>query len=254
MVPLPKARFRCEAFDDSDVLLWWMAVDGPPVETVDRWYATLDAGERTRADRFYFRADRETYIAAHALTCALLAHVDRLPAEAWRFITAPGGRPEIAPDLNRSRLRFSLSHTRGLVACAVGIDHDLGVDVEAAQDRIANELDLAARFFAPGEVALLRGAAEDQRRDAFLRIWTLKEAYIKATGQGLACPLDSFAFSLDPISLHIEGADADVSQSWQFVQFCATSRHVIALAARQAPVPLRLTRRAVALGALGVDD
>jgi 4'-phosphopantetheinyl transferase len=250
MVPLREARVRCEAFDDSDVLLWWMAVDGPPAETVDRWCATLDEGERTRADRFHFRADRETYIAAHALTRALLAEVDTLPAEAWRFITTPTGRPEIAPDLDRSRLRFSLSHTRGLVACAVGVDHDLGVDVEAAQDRIANELDLAARFFAPSEVVLLRGTAEDQRRDAFLRIWTLKEAYIKATGQGLACPLNSFAFSLDPIKLQVDGVDADASRSWQFVQFDATTRHVIALAVRHAPAPLRVARRAMTVAEL----
>ena len=250
MGPVREAPFHSKAFDDSDVLLWSMAVDGPPVEAVARWYATLDAGERARADRFHFRADRETYVAAHALTRALLARVGTLPAEAWCFVTTPTGRPEIAPALGRSRLRFSLSHTRGLVACAVGIDHDLGVDVEAAADRVADELDLAARFFAPGEVALLRNTSKEQRRNAFLRIWTLKEAYIKATGQGLACRLDSFAFSLDPIRLQIDGADADLARSWQFAQFCATTGHVIALAARHAPVPLRLARREIRVGDL----
>src|SRR4051812_8806591 len=64
---------------EGTVVLWWMTVESPPAEAAMRWSAGLDEGERMRAERFRFAVDRETYIAAHALTRALLAHLDGLP-------------------------------------------------------------------------------------------------------------------------------------------------------------------------------
>jgi 4'-phosphopantetheinyl transferase len=205
----------------------------------------LDESERTRADRFRFAVDRETYVAAHALTRALLAYVDGLPSTQWRFTVTPAGKPEIAPALGRSGLHFSLSHTRGLVTCAVVLDFDLGIDVEA-DDGVRDVFDLAERFFAEDEVALLRGRTGDQLRKMFFRIWTLKEAYIKATGQGFARALDSFAFALDPPALRKLADSPEDAAGWQFEQFDVTPRHVISLAVRRAPVPLRVARRFVA--------
>lgn len=228
---------------EGAVAVWWMAVASPPDDAVARWFAVLDEEERARADRFRFAADREIYIAAHALTRALLAAVGGLPAPAWRFVAGATGKPEIDPALGRSRLRFNLSHTRGLVACAAGLDDDLGVDVDAS-DRVKDELELAEHFFAADEVSLLREIAKEQRRNAFFRIWTLKEAYIKATGLGLACPLDSFAFGLDPITIRFRADVADDPATWQFMQWQPTARHLIALAVRRAAAPLRLIERA----------
>jgi 4'-phosphopantetheinyl transferase len=233
----------------NEVVLWWMAVESPPAGCVARWYALLDEGERARADRFYFVADREIFIAAHALRRVLLAHVDGLPAADWKFAASPAGKPEIAPALNRSRWRFNLSHTRGLVACAVGIDYELGIDVEAT-DGVRDVLALAERFFAEDELALLRRANEDQRQKAFFRIWTLKEAYIKATGEGLARPLNSFAFGLDPITFRTFAGNRDDIADWQFEQFDATPRHIIALAERRASLRLRTARRQITVDEL----
>jgi 4'-phosphopantetheinyl transferase len=218
------------------VMLWWMVVDALPAPTVARWLATLDERERTQADRLRFAIDRETYIAAHALARALLSHVDRHPPSAWRFVERPGGKPQIDPALGALRKNFNLSHTRGLVACAVALDDEIGVDVEA-EDRDTNELDIARHVFAPDEVSLLRSLAVERRRRAFFRIWTLKEAYIKATGQGLTCPMDAFAFGLDPIAIRFRSDIVDDPANWQFAQFQATRRHVIAVAARR-PVGL----------------
>src|SRR3954469_18866541 len=79
--------------------------------------ALLDAEEEERAARFHFDVDRRMYVGAHALLRrALSRHAPFEPAS-WRFVTRSHGRPEIAAPA--SRLRFSLSHTRRLVACAV---------------------------------------------------------------------------------------------------------------------------------------
>jgi len=88
----------------------------------------------------------------------LLSRAGDLPPSDWRFIVGRFGKPQIDPALGRPRLHFSLSHTRGLVACAVSLDHEVGLDVET-WDRAGDGLDIAGRFFAAAELALLRAAA-----------------------------------------------------------------------------------------------
>jgi 4'-phosphopantetheinyl transferase len=218
-------------------MLWWTIVDAPPAGLVARWLTVLDERERERAGRFRLAADRESYIAAHALTRALLSHLEGRPPGAWRFVAAGGGKPEIDPALGPLRIRFNLSHTRGFVACAAALDNEIGLDVEC-DERDISEFDLARRCFAPEEVVLLQELPADRRRRAFFRIWTLKEAYIKATGQGLACPLDAFAFLLDPIAIRFRQDIAGDPANWRFAQFQATSKHVIALAMQRPAAPL----------------
>jgi 4'-phosphopantetheinyl transferase len=157
--------------------------------------ASLDDAERARAARFAFEEDRQSYIAAHALLRAeLSSHADRAPSD-WRFAATALGKPFLL-DAPRD-LRFSITHTRGMVAVAITEGLEIGVDVES-EDRRAESMKLAERFFAPEEIALLRAVEGDARREMFFAIWTLKEAVVKATGQGLSRALDSFAVSPDP--------------------------------------------------------
>jgi 4'-phosphopantetheinyl transferase len=157
--------------------------------------AMLDDEERARAARFHFDDDRRSYVAAHALLRVELSRrAGRAPRD-WRFAATRLGKPYLLdPPRN---LRFSLTHTRGMVAVAVAEGVEVGVDVEPS-DRRAESMKLARRFFAPEEVALLAAVEGEARRETFFAIWTLKEAVVKATGQGLARALDSFVVSLDP--------------------------------------------------------
>lgn len=221
------------------IVVWWMTVASPCQATLARWRANLESAEQARADRFRDAADRETWTAAHALKRALLASATAVPAAAWRFVAGVHGKPAIDPQLNHPRLRFNLSHTRGLVVCALGLDFDMGVDVESfAEDRAV--LEIAESCFAPAELALLRGSEPARQSETFTRLWTLKEAYIKATGRGLNCPLDGFAFALAPIGIRFHSDVADDPNDWQFAQWRLTSDRVIALA-RHAPMAGPLT-------------
>src|ERR1700733_10875676 len=129
----------------------------------------LDASEQARADRFRFAADRDCYIAAHALLRALLSKVSGIAAEDWRFQTAAGGQPSIDPALGRPELRFSLSHTHGMAACAVGHTDDLGIDAEAWKEPAP--LEIAQRFFSPAETALMASRPSPLRAATFYRLW-----------------------------------------------------------------------------------
>src|SRR6266487_2686855 len=131
---------------EGTVAVWWTAVDAVGVDTLVRWRGMLESDEQARADRFHFARDREVFVAAHALKRKLLSWAGDLPPADWRFIVGRWGKPRIAPALGQPRLHFSLSHTRGLAACAVSLDHEIGLDVEAS-DRAGDGLDIAGRFF-----------------------------------------------------------------------------------------------------------
>ncbi len=144
------------------------------------------------------------------------------------------GRPEL---IDTGRISFSLSHTDDLVACAVSGSGIVGMDVEPDRGR-ADSHAIAERFFTPAEARTVR----EQGDGAFVRLWTLKEAFVKATGEGLRRPLDSFQFALDPVKLETGGD----GQAWRFAQLKPSPVHWAAVALRDAPPhasPLALTCR-----------
>lgn len=191
------------------VVLWSLAMPAVPPGRIDAWQRHLPAEEQARADRFRFAADRASYVAAHALLRAILAaHGVAAP----RFVLGPFGRPELA--LPPGGLRFSLTHTRFLVAAAVAMEDDIGIDVEETDARI-DVTGLATRFFAASEAARLRVLPTAEQPAAFCRIWTLKEAFVKAIGLGLSLPLDSFAFDPATGAFTCDPAQGDPGD-WSF--------------------------------------
>ena len=132
-------------------------------------------------------------------------------------------------------LEFSLSHTRGLVVCAVALHDAVGVDVECDRPGLA-PLELARRFFAPVEAGLLAGLPPDGQRTAFFELWTLKEAFVKARGMGLGVPLADFSFSLasdGSATISFTQPDGERPDQWQFTRLRLASRYQAALAVRR---------------------
>ncbi|MBY6240519.1 4'-phosphopantetheinyl transferase superfamily protein [Methylosinus sp. Sm6] len=198
-----------------------------------RWLECLDPTERARAARFYHARDRRAYIAAHALTRAMLSRALGGPPEIWRFVDQPNGKPSLDPAMGRRALEFNLSHTDGAVACAVTSGRPVGVDIEGTH-RDIDLLALARSYFAGAEVALLESLAEERRAAAFFQLWTLKEAYVKARGDGLSLAFDRFAFSLDPIRIDLPDAAPAEPSLWRFSSILVARGHRLSVAARSA--------------------
>jgi 4'-phosphopantetheinyl transferase len=207
------------------------------------WPDLLDDAERARAVRFVHNADRQAFIAAHALLRVMLSRAAPGTApQDWRFVANTHGKPGLHPDHGLPGLAFNLSHTRGAVACGIAPGCPIGVDIEDAA-RTGDHLAIAKSFFAASEVALLRAASEADWPALFIRLWTLKEAYIKACGQGLSMKLDSFAVSLDPPAIRFADPAADDPAHWHFASFDCTSRHRLAVSIRSPiAIPLRMRR------------
>jgi 4'-phosphopantetheinyl transferase len=229
---------------NDDVHVWWMATDQVEPHDLVRWLELLDEEERARAGRFWFDSDRSEFIAAHALLRTMLARHGGRPPWAWRLTIGDHGKPAIAPG-DDPRLEFNIAHTRGMVAAAVGFYGRIGVDAERV-DSAKFDLAVAETVFTATELDLLRRKSEMQSPAWFFRLWTLKEAYIKAIGIGLSAPLQSFAFAFDPICIAFEAGISDSPDNWQFALLATTREHVVAVAAdRPAGTSRRIMPRAI---------
>ena len=220
--------------DPTTVRVRWLVVEVAETPYLTRWRSMLDREELNRADRYRFAADRATYVAAHVLARFMLSEVTGISTRAWRFVTGEFGKPALAADFREWNLHFNISHTRGLVACAIA-RHEVGVDVERSDRTI--DLDIARRYFAPEEVRILHSLPKPQQIDTFFRFWSLKEAFIKATGEGLSRPLDSFSFAFEParVAFHAERNNrpgCDDPAEWRFWEWHPANDCVAALAIR----------------------
>lgn len=232
-----------EPLADDAVCVWHTSQDDFDDESVFGPLAgLLSEEEMARANRFVFLRDRRTYIVAHALQRTMLTRFGGHGPREWRFVTNQYGRPEIVEEINDHRLRFNLSHTRGLVACGVSVSRALGVDVEDTE-RMRSGVDVARRFFAPREVSDLMARPAEQQARAFFDYWTLKESYIKARGMGLSLPLEQFWFFLPAnpqVRIAFDAQLKDDPARWQFAQFEPTARHKLAVATERVGTDLEI--------------
>ena len=189
----------------------------------------LSPKERARAARFVRTQDRCDYVVAHALLRETLSPYVGVPPAALQFEVDATGKPHLASHY-ASPLAFSLSHTRRMAACALGVACDVGVDVEShdhsADDAIA-ELALSA-----SERQALADLPETEKSKRLLALWTLKEAYFKATGEGLGGPLDRVAFAIAPDGAAQLTSLPLTSGSWRFALFAPGVGHTLAVACR----------------------
>ncbi len=231
-----------DAFRDGAVVLAIAWPDAMSDAALDVGLAWLDATERRRRDAFVFERDRRLYLAAHALTRALLGACVGAGPEALSFEIDGFGRPHLVASGAgaASRLVFSLSHTRGVVACAAWRDGEVGVDVEGLA-RARDELALARSFFAASEAQALERLDGAARAERFMATWTLKEAYAKARGLGLNLPFTSFEFpepeaSMPQVRFVEGGVDGDEAR-WHFWSRRCGAGHRLALACAGAGRP-----------------
>jgi 4'-phosphopantetheinyl transferase len=225
----------------AEIRVWTMRVDGLDEPAVAAWRAMLDAGERQRAARFIQARNRIEFIAAHALMRAALAQLVRRPAMAWRFVAGAHGKPAAWLDGEPAPLSFNLSHTAGIVGLAAVASPglDIGFDLESLA-RIV-DLRVADRYFTPQEIGWLAASPEAERPCGFLRLWTLKEAFIKATGKGLTQDLAAFWFTPSPPRIHFADIPGERETDWHFEQRLLDGGFVGALGMRGAPRATRWT-------------
>ncbi len=195
--------------------------------------AVLSREERERANRFHFEKDRRLFIISHAFLRFVLSRYLEHPPGELSFRTNSHGKPFLDVSGKDKGLRFNLSHTRGLVALILGVEEEVGCDVECTE-RSQRFDDLGKHFFSPSEVGMLEKlSSSEERKECFFRLWTLKEAYIKAVGRGLSLSLKSFSISFSGEGGgYIEFKDdilPEKPSEWEFRLLQPTASHRVAL-------------------------
>ena len=202
-----------------------------PGPTEDFCERLLLADERIRADRFRVASARHQHIIGRGMARTLLA-AGCCQTHEIGFRLLDHGKPIVSTPAIACRA-FNIAHTRGLVLCGLGAPHQwLGVDVEWMDRRTDPEL--ARRYFAPEEICQLDATSSQAEHAAlFLRLWTLKEAFIKAIGTGLFTPLDQFAFTAaasDSPQLVVRDPKLTRGRHWRFESFEPRPGFVAAIA------------------------
>ncbi|GFE68451.1 4'-phosphopantetheinyl transferase superfamily protein [Chroococcus sp. FPU101] len=214
----------------TNVQIWVKNLDLPP-EQIQTLEQTLSDDEKERAIRFRFAEHRRRFIAARGGLREILGDYLNLAPQDVKFEYNAKGKPLLCSSLNRE-LQFNVSHSQDLALYGVAQSQKIGVDLEYV--RTVKDLEhIAERFFCPSEAAILKTLSSPEREKAFFGIWTAKEAYLKATGEGIAGGLDQVEVSI--AATQVQGLksifrDEQVVNQWRLWSFFPTPDYVATIA------------------------
>jgi 4'-phosphopantetheinyl transferase len=210
----------------------WTTILRASDDDIERFSALLSPDERARQARMLAGNVRNRFTIARATLRLLAARYLGIQPTEIEFSYGPRGKPAFAA--THEDLYFNLAHSEDVAVYAFARGHEVGIDVERLRE-IPDMNQIARRFFAPDECAALESLAPGDRALGFYLAWTRKEAYIKAVGDGLHIPLDSFSVTLRPgEEARLIGFDTNskCARHWNLHHFEAASAFVGAVAYR----------------------
>lgn len=175
----------------------WRAGNDPVEPLADAW---LDDEEQRAAARLVAPGRRQQYLAAHVLLRWALSQHASAPEQGWRFHRAEHGKPQLSTP-TALPMEFSVSHTREAVAVALATTGRIGIDIESLRDNL--DYHVIAQQFSPAEQGWLQTLAPAEHAVGIVRLWTLKESYVKARGStNLLAVLRSTPFATIDLTQH----------------------------------------------------
>ena len=195
--------------------------------------AILSYEERRRAERYRFERDRVRYIIAKGVLRIIIGNyyltIDPTQIE---FCYGTHGKPFLEKRFGDGKFHFNQSDSNGIVLYAFAIDRQIGIDLEYIRD-IVDAQSIVANNFSEYEKKSFNALPTKDKKEAFFKCWTRKEAYIKAIGKGLYYPLDQFDVSVSPNEppkiIRIDGSSAEASK-WTLADVTTHSDYSAALA------------------------
>jgi 4'-phosphopantetheinyl transferase len=227
----------------EEVHLWITSPQDYHSESGDAVYeALLGAAEMRHYGELAQADHRREYLIGRVFLREVIAAYSGGPAADLEFESNASGKPRLKTSVDGAPLSFNFSHGADLMACAVTRLGEVGVDVETiSQDR--GMVEVADHYFSSIELAGLEALGAVDQQSQFFRIWTLKEAYIKARGEGHSQALDSFSFyCLQPNTIRLVARGEEVD-GWSFWSLQPVAGQMIAVAVQSAGANLRVFSR-----------
>ena len=195
-------------FPDNNIHIWRLEfLDKLSDKSLDLGLSVLDDQSKNSALRFKFKHLQDKYIQAQFTLRYLLSNYLNMKPKEINLTKNNHGKPYLL--LADSNLMFNISHSQGYALFAFVKGREIGVDIEKISDK--PYLELAERFFSKQEFGLLSDLPLNQQKTGFFRLWTRKEAYIKAIGEGLSHSLDTFSMNIDEKA---EFLDSNLAKKW----------------------------------------
>lgn len=245
MIRVSEAELSFSPLDSAQsgvgcVHIWLLDLEKIQGEKLATQESVLSSEELRRANSFKQR--RQEFIATRLFMRLCLARYAGLPPAALKFSTGASGKPFLTantPHPTPSRLplpEFNLSHCGNLAVLAVS-DFQVGLDIETPRKRTF--MSIAERYFHPDELRQLQAAATQDQQQLFFKFWTLKEAFFKALGGGIATGLDKVNFNLQPNQpgFSFDPALGQRENDWQFFQTKIFENTWLSLATQSPTLP-----------------
>lgn len=217
--------------NDNRVHVWRANLDLPTAE-INQLATFLSTDEIARANKFRFPKHQKRFIAARGILRKLLGNYLQISADNLEFAYSDRGKPRLAASMSDSSLQFNISHSHEYALYGFTHHHPIGVDLEYLRE-MKDAAKMAERFFSPTEFKLLASLTSEQQQRVFFKLWTAKEAYLKAIGTGLADSLASVDISLDraecPSLIAIKGNVA-AAASWSMYSCIPAINYVATVA------------------------
>jgi 4'-phosphopantetheinyl transferase len=224
----------------GEIHVWQASISGG-TEARERLAPHLSTAELERESRFRFDRDATRYAIARGLLRVLLARYCEAPPAELQILESSHGRPGLAAGTAPPGFDFNLSHSRNLAVFAFSHDARVGVDIEWITP-LSDMQNLVALNFSQRERESWHSLDVGDRERAFFDCWTRKEAFVKAIGEGLSHPLDSFDVTLGPSEapvLQRMAAAPDEQDRWSLRALDPEPGYASALAVKAAALELR---------------
>ena len=174
---------------DNEVHLWCENLEVSAAQ-IEQLTTILSQDEKERANRFRFAEHRHRFIAARGYLRQILSRYLNLSSKEIVFNYSDRGKPEISPEISHCKLQFNVSHSQDVALYGFTNYNLIGIDIEYLRSNFECDK-IAQRFFTAAESQLINSLNQEQQNKLFFHLWTAKEAYLKATGEGLVGGLET---------------------------------------------------------------
>lgn len=207
--------------------IWSANLKSPPFK-IEELSKILSSDEIDRANRFYFERDKNRFIITRGTLRKIISRYLNIDPKKLQFTYSDRGKPNLSTPTSIS---FNLSHSQDLALYAISQINLIGIDLEYIRP-MPDAKNLAKRFFSPQEYNFISQLPAQQQQETFFKIWTCKEAYLKATGEGLAGGLEKVEVGLNPEKpIHFFSINGNVQEAspWYLHQFIPQPNYIAAV-------------------------